>query len=75
MDYGAHLTLKTISSGNGERRKVVDNLMNLILKKNFAVFGSILREISLFKVRVGNCPVPGNSKLRLKMGFLVVACF
>ena len=42
-----------MSDGKSERMKVVDNLMNLILKKKFAVFGSILREIFLFKVRVG----------------------
>ena len=51
----AYLTLKTISDGKSERRKVVDNLMNLILKEKFAVFGSILREIRLFKVRNSNC--------------------
>ena len=51
-----------MSDGKSERIKVVDNLMNFNLKKKFAVFGSILREISLFKVQVGTCPAPGNSE-------------
>ena len=33
-----------------KKRKVVDNLMNLILKKKFAEFGALLSELLLFKV-------------------------
>ena len=68
------MALKTTFFGKSERRKVVDNLMNLIFKKNFAVFGSVLREIRLFKVRMGTCPAPGNSKIKTEVGFLVIAC-
>ena len=51
-----------MSDGKSERMKVVDNLMNLILKKKFAVFGLILREIWLFEVRGQKLP----TRLRMK---------
>ena len=61
--------------GKGERRKVVDNSMNLNLKNKFAEFEVVLREIRLFKVRVGNCPATRNSRLRLKLDFLLYLAF
>ena len=56
-----------IYSENDERRKVVDNLMNLILKKYFAEFGAILKELRLFKLRGRTCPATGKTRLKMKI--------
>ena len=58
-----------------KKRKVVDNLMNLILKKKFAEFGSILREIRLFKGRGQKLPTLEKRELKLKFDLLLYFVF